>query len=44
MVSVLKDLRRILNTDIVDLIHPHQENSVEAKKAIAHRYYQEILN
>ena len=44
MVSVLKDLRRILNTDIVDLIHPHPENSVEAKKAIAHRYYQEILN
>ena len=44
MVSVLKDLRRILNTDIVDLIHHHPENSVEAKKAIAHRYYQEILN
>ena len=44
MVSILKDLRRILNTDIVDLIHPHPENSVEAKKAIAHRYYQEILN
>ncbi|NEP62209.1 MAG: ester cyclase, partial [Symploca sp. SIO2G7] len=44
MVSVLKDLRRILNTDIVDLIYPHQKNSAEAKKAIARRYYQEILN
>jgi steroid delta-isomerase-like uncharacterized protein len=44
MVSVLKDFRRILNTDIVEFIHPHQENPVEEKKAIAHRYYQEILN
>jgi steroid delta-isomerase-like uncharacterized protein len=44
MVSVLKDLRRILNTDIADLVHSHHENPTEAKKAIAHRYYQEILN
>ncbi|MGC1308557.1 MAG: ester cyclase [Phormidesmis sp.] len=44
MVSVLKDLRRILNTDVSDLIHPHHESPTEAKKAIARRYYQEILN
>ncbi|MEO1620822.1 MAG: ester cyclase [Cyanobacteria bacterium J06632_3] len=44
MLSALKDIRRILNTDVGELIHPHQESEVEAKKAIAHRYYQEILN
>ncbi|MEO0769465.1 MAG: ester cyclase [Cyanobacteria bacterium J06649_4] len=44
MVSVLKDLRRILNTDVGELIHHHPESDAEAKKAIARRYYQEILN
>lgn len=44
MVSALKDLRRILNTDVGDLMHLHQKSPDEAKKAIAHRYYQEIMN
>ncbi len=44
MIGVLKDIYRVLNTDVVDLIHLRKIDSVEAKKSIAQRYYQEILN
>jgi steroid delta-isomerase-like uncharacterized protein len=56
MLSVFKDIYRVLNTDVGDLLphpghHPDHHSShhshspdIDAKKAIAHRYYQEIMN
>lgn len=61
MFGVFKDIYRVLNTDVGDLlfhkdkefnkntdsprgVNQYSDNSPEAKKAIAQRYYQEIMN